>query len=315
MSNINQIIKKTILCILSFIFLYGIGAHADILSPDPDNAALLYYQAFLLRPEFDDDATALMFYDVLHGAEPDEKVRKYIEDSRETIRIAEAATEILDCSWGITRSQGIYNLTITTVLGHLRQLVFLLEVDARILAADGDYRKALDRCLGLRRLAQHIADEAILGYSVSLAAHGKAFICIQHVLNSMSSDKDILTWVQSQLSTVQGAPSLPGRAMEITLDDALKFLGIHPEVVANWRNVVLENMEDESAKQEFLNLTDEELLERVRDSYNKFLASVNRVIGSNMPYQQKYIELQNLMEELTNQRAAGDPVGILWPYM
>lgn len=197
-----------------------------------------------------------------------------------------------------------------TVLGQLRQLALLLEVDARTLAADGGYRAALDRCLCIRRLAQHISDEATLGYLVSLPLHGRAFLCIQHVLSSMSPDTDILTWLQAQLSTVQGAPPPPGRAMEITLDDSLKFLRVHPEHLATWRENVSELIEDESARQEILSLTDEELLDKARESYSSFLASVNRVIGSDMPYQQKYLELQELEEELEG-RPVGDPVGIL----
>ena len=110
------------------------GARATISSPDPDNAALLYYQAFLLRPELDDD-TFIHFDSVLRGGEPDEVVREYLNlpKSRETIRIAEAATQILDCSWGIMRSQG------HTVLHQWRQLAFLLEVDARTLAIETKY--------------------------------------------------------------------------------------------------------------------------------------------------------------------------------
>jgi len=305
--NINYSSKKTISCIFAVIFFCAFGAHAAVLSPEPDNAALLYYQAFLLLPELDSE----LINPVLRGADPNEKVREYLEDSRETIRIAEAATEILDCSWGIMRSQGVYNLTLKTVLGQLRQLAFLLEVDARILAADGDYRAALDRCLSIRRLAQHIADEAVLGYLVSLSLHGRAFLCIQHVLGSMSPDTDRLTWLQGQLRGVQGAPPLPGRAMEIALDDTLKFLRMHPELLATWRENVSGLIEDDSAGQEILNLTDEELLAQARESYNSFLASVNRVIASDILYQQKYAELQELTAKLADQNADGDPVGIL----
>ncbi|MGD8500875.1 MAG: hypothetical protein PVJ86_09525, partial [Phycisphaerales bacterium] len=196
----------------------------------------------------------------------------------------------------------------------LRQLAFLLEVDARTLAADGKYRAALERCLSIRRLAQHIADEATLGYLSSMPLHWRAFLCIQHVLSSMPPDRDTLTWLQGQISTVQGAPPPPGRAMEITLDDILKFFRMHPEFLATWRESLPELIEDESARQEILNLTDEELLQRAGDSFNRFLASVNRVIGSDMPYQQKYGKLQELKEELVN-HPVDDPVDILWLFL
>ncbi len=206
------------------------------------------------------------------------------------------------------RSQGIYNLTLSIIMAQWRQIAFLLEVDARTLAVDGEYRAALDRCLSIRRLAQHIADEATLGYLVSMPLHWRAIQCIQYVLSSMSPDRDTLMWLQSQISTVQGAPPSPGRALEITLEDALRFLSEHPEILEMWRENVSEHIEDESARQEILSLTDEELLEQAKELYNKFLSSANRVIGGDMPYQQKYLVLQELEDEL----GVGNPiVGIL----
>ncbi len=181
-------------------------------------------------------------------------------------------------------------------------------MDARTLAVDGDYRAALDRCLSIRRLAQHIADEGLIGYLVSMSYQLRAFLCIQFVLSSMSPDTDTLSWLQAQLGTVQGAPPSPGRTLEITLEDALRFLSEHPEILEMWRENVSEHIEDENARQEILSLTDEELLEQAKELYNKFLSSANRVIGGDMPYQQKYLVLQELEDEL----GVGNPiVGIL----
>lgn len=313
MSNISHRSRKTICCVFGAIFFCAFGAHATISSPDPDNAALLYYQAFLLRPELDDD-TFIHFDSVLRGGEPDEVVREYLNlpKSRETIRIAEAATQILDCSWGIMRSQEFFNYELAhmTVMFQARQLAFLLEVDARTLAVDGEFRAALERCLSIRRLAQHFVDEATGGYLVSMPFHFQALRCIHYVLGSMPPDRNTLIWLQAQVSTVQETPPPPGRALEISLNYALKFLSVHPEHFAMWREYVSEQIVDESARQEILNLTDEELLEQVKESYNRFLSSVNRVIGSDMPYQQKYLELQELEEELGD-LAVDDPVDIL----
>ncbi|MHC4533498.1 MAG: hypothetical protein ACYS6K_06055 [Planctomycetota bacterium] len=303
MSNINLRSKKTICYVLSAIFFCAFGALSAVSLPAPDNAALLYYQAMLLRPEFDDD-TFISFNSVLDGNDPDEKVREYLNlpDSREAIRLAESASKILDCSWGIIRSEGGYSLD--AVSGELRQLVFLLEVDARSLVADGDYRAALDRCLSIRRLAQHIADEGLIGYLVSMSYQWRAFHCIEYVLSSMSPDTDTLLWLQAQLGTIQGAPPSPGRAMEITLDDNLELYRTNPELLESWRENVLERIENDSARQEFLDLTDEEFLGRARESSTSFLASLNRVIGSDIPYQQKNVEFQELKEQRVNQEGS-----------
>ncbi len=310
MRNANHNSRNMIWSICVSLVLWAPGAPADIASPGPDNAALLYYQAFLLRPEFDDD-TWLHINSVLRGGEPDEVVREYLDmvQSREALRIAEDATDILDCSWGMMR-RGAAHSSLNTVLSQSRQLARLIELDARTLAFDGDYRAALDRCLSMRILAQHITDEGIIGYLVSMSHRTLSFGCIQHVLSSMSPDTDMLTWLQAQLSTVQRALPPPGRAMEITLDDTLEFYRMYPASLAEWRESVLQRLEDESARQEFVNLTDEEFLERARGLGNSFLASVNRIIGSDMPYQQKYVELQGLKEEWPD-HAGADPDDIL----
>ncbi|TKJ37001.1 MAG: hypothetical protein CEE38_08850 [Planctomycetes bacterium B3_Pla] len=313
MRNANHNSRNMIWSICVILVLWAPGACAAVSSPSPDNAALLYYQASLRRPEFDDD-TFLHFDSVLRGAQPDEEVREYLNmvETRETLSIAEAATKILDCSWGIVlRARN--GSSLNTVLAQLRQLAFLLEVDARTLAFDGDYRAAFDRCLSIRRLAHHIADEGIIGYLVSLSLHGRAFRCIQHILSSMSPDADTLTWLQAQLGTVQGAPPSPGRAMEITLDDILEFYRMYPASLAEWRENILERIEDENVRQEFLNLTDEEFLDRVRISSESFLASLNRVIGGDMPYLQKNVELQVLKEERADHVDYNKPADI--PYL
>lgn len=298
MRNINYSSKKAICSICVILALWSIGTQAAISSPDPDNAALLYYQAFLHRPELYDDIF-FHFNSVLHGAQPDEKVREYLNmiETRETLRITEAATEILDCSWGIMHSQGIFSSTLFKIGAQLRQIALLLELDARTLAFDGDYRAALDRCLSIRRIVPHIADEHDIGYLISMLRHWQAFDCIQHILSSMSVDRDTLTWLLGQISTVQGAPPSPGRAFEITLEDAIKSLSAHPEILERKREGLLDYIEDESVRQEIPSLTDAEFLGRVKELYNKFLSSVNRVIGSDIPYQQKHLQLKQLEDE------------------
>jgi hypothetical protein len=165
--------------------------------PAPDNAALLYYQAMLLRPELHDD-TFFSLRSVLRGDDPNEMVREYLNlpESRQAIRISEAATKILDCSWGIIRYQG------NTLLFEWRQLAYLLEVDARTLAVDGQYRTALERCLSIRRFARHINDEGILSYLTSMPIDLRSLRCINYILGLMPSDRDTLIWLQSQISNV-----------------------------------------------------------------------------------------------------------------
>jgi len=76
-------------CVYGFIFICAIGSQASTLPPDTNNAALLYYQAFLLRPEPDYAEEQLVYnnraeniYEFLCGGklefdtEIDEKIQK-----------------------------------------------------------------------------------------------------------------------------------------------------------------------------------------------------------------------------------------------
>ncbi|NQT01305.1 MAG: hypothetical protein HQ580_04740 [Planctomycetes bacterium] len=309
MSNISHRSRKTICCVFAVIFFCALGAYATVSLPAPDNAALLYYQALLFRPELDDE-TFIHFDRVLSGDDPNEMVREYLNlpESRQAIRITEAASKILDCSWGIDRSQGL------TLLKEWRNLALFLEVDARTLAFDGEYRTALERCLSIRSFAHHIVDENILGYLISMPIDFRSLRCIHYALGSMPPDRDTLIWLQSQISVVQGAPSTPARALEISLNDDLEYLSGHPERFTEWREYISERIEDESTKQEILSLTYEEVLERAKESYERFLSSVNRVIGSDMLYPQKHSELKELEDELKNRSIVDDPFVLIWAF-
>ncbi len=306
MNNDNRNFRKLI-CISCAIILFStFSAYAIVSLPAPDNAALLYYQAMLLRPEPDDD-TFQSLRSVLRGDDPNEMVREYLNlpDSRQAIRIAESASKILDCSWGVIRYQG------HTLLKEWRDLAYLLEVDARTLAVDGEYRTALERCLSIRRFARHINDEGILGYLISMPIESRSLSCVRYILGLMPPDRDTLIWLQSQISVVQGAPSTPAGALEIELNDNLQWLSEDPNSIEWWRQKNSEKIEDENTKQEILNLSDQDVLELIKESSNMFLSHVNRIIGGDMPYQQKYSELEELEEELKNNPIV-DPFYYLW---
>jgi len=138
MSGINYSVGKTICFVCGLIILCTSGTQASALPPDPNNAALLYYQAFLLRPEPDYVEEQLVYntrlkniYDILCGGkiefdtytkeqirelekklkndanEPNETIRKYMRKCRDTIEVAQTASKILKCDWGILYSQGL----------------------------------------------------------------------------------------------------------------------------------------------------------------------------------------------------------------
>lgn len=307
MNNDNHNFRNLIYSSFAIILFSTLGANATVSLPAPNNAALLYYQAMLLCPEFDDE-TFISFDRVLDGNDPDEKVREYLNlrDTRKAISLAEAASKILDCSWGIMRSQG------NDLLVEWRNLAYLLEVDARTLAFDGQYLAALERCLSIRRFARHFNDEGVLGYAVSIPIESHSLMsCGRYILGLMPPDRDTLIWLQSQISVVQGPPPPYGRALEIELSDYLQWLSDDPNTIEWLRQKNSEKIEDEDIRQGIIALTDKEVLELIDESNNKFLSIINRIVGIDMPYQLKYSELRKLQEELINPPII-DPYYHLW---
>jgi len=294
MRNINYDTRKAIYSICVILALWPIGVHAATLPPDPDNAALLYYQAFLLRPEPDDDASASID-EVIRGGEPDEKLREYLNlsDCRETIELAEAAAQLPYCNWGIRFSQRAR----LPQLVHIRPLRSLLYTDAEVLAMDGDYQAAFNRCLTIRRIAGHVGDDTMLNYVVSVETDKSALRYIQNILGSMSPDSETLTWLRGRLASVQGAVLSPARVLEMDLELIMQSMRNDPNDLLWLREQLAEN--DEGNDPEcFWNLTDEELIARITEPYADFLDYALGVIDSEMPYEEKYTELQKLIDQL-----------------
>jgi len=276
--------------------LWPLGGHAAMLPPDPDNAALLYYQAFLLRPEPDSD-TYRAIDEVVSGGEPNEKLREYLNlrDCRETIEFAEAAAQLPRCNWGIRFSRGYGQKLIQMI--QIRPLTFLLYADARILAADGDYQGAFNRCLTIRRIAGHVGDDTVVNYAISVGTDRSALRYIQNVLGSTPPDAETLTWLRSRLAAVHSvAPSL-ARALEMDLELILQTMRTDPYDLAWLREMLAEDVEGNNAE-DVWSLTDEELLALIVEPYADFLDYVLGVIDSEMPYEEKYTEIQRLIDEL-----------------
>jgi hypothetical protein len=300
MRNIYYYNSKKVICgICVIMVLWMLGVDAVTLPPDPDNAALLYYQAFLLRPEPDED-TYWSIKEVVSGGEPDEKLREYLNlrDCRKTIELAETAAQLLQCNWGIRFSHGL-GVTLPQ-LKHFRPLGFLLYADARVLVMDGDYRAALGRCLTIRRIAGHVGDDTMVNYAVSVGIDRSSLRYIQNVLGSMSPDIDILVWLRSQLATVQGAVLSPAKALAMDLELILQSWRTDPDDLLWFREQLIENDEGNNAEYVW-NLTDEELLALIAEPYADFLDYALGVIDSEMQYEEKYTELQRLIDELTEE--------------
>jgi hypothetical protein len=271
----------------------------DTAPPNQDNAALLYYQAFLLQPDLD-LTTSHKIDDVLRGAHADRQVRTYLGHCLPAIEMAEIASRIPQCTWGIRhgRGPGFDRLFLSPNVYHL---VIILLVDARTLAADGHYRVALERCLTVRRLARHVGEDSKL----NLLARNPdlmALLTVQHVLGVMPPDEDILTWFRGRLAVVQGLPLSFAEMLQADVKAGLNHLRMYPPSLRYLKNALVDTVEDEQAKENARNLTDEQLLSRACEELAHFVDSIFRILDSEMTYEQKRTQMQRLI----NKQMEGD---------
>lgn len=297
----------------SLIALVPVGG---ALSHHGNNAALLYYQALLLHPAPSETPSRTVLQEIARGAPVDSAVRSYLDAARATVETAMTATELRHCDWGVmSPAWGTMPPDFTNLTGQLRQLALLLDVDARASATSGEWRVAIKECLGIRSLSFHLVDDGVaLWYPMSLEFNTVALNCIQGVLGDLTSEDDELVWLQSQLA-VQGAPPLPSRAVAIALDAALHFLSAHPEFVETWKDSVAAHATGASGNHEFLALTNEDVLNIAKQSYEKVMASANRLLAGNLPYHQKRTGLKHLVDILEDEGRDGHPVSMLVSYM
>ena len=276
----------------------------DAVPPNPDNAALLYYQAFLLRPE-PNVATIEKIHDVLFGAEPDRQVRTYLGHCLRMIQVVEIASRIPQCKWGIWHAPGPGFRKID-MHSEVSKLYNILMVDARTLAADGHYRAALECCLTLRRLARHLSDDSELVF-ISRSPDIMALRTVQHVLGVMPPDMDILTWFRGRLAVVQGASSSFVEKLQADFNSLLNYVRMNPTLLATLRNCLVEKAEGEEAKEKARNLTDEQILSRAREPFPRFFDSIFQILDSEMTYEQKCSQMNRLINKLTEEYGS-DPV-------
>lgn len=276
----------------------------DAAPPNPDNAALLYYQAFLLRPDLD-MTTSRKIDDVIRGAESDRQVRTYLGHCLPTIEMAEIASRIPQCTWGVRHVPipGFNKLFLSLSVHRLQNILL---ADATTLAADGHYRAALERCLTVRRFARHLDEDSKLNL-LARNPYLMALRTVQHVLGVMPPDADILTWFRGQLAVVQVLPLSFVEKLQADFKSYLNHVRTNPDPLKYMRKELVEKAEDEQAKENALNLTDEQILSRARKPFPRFFDSIFRIVDSEMTYEQKCAQIQRLIDKLKEEDGT-DPV-------
>jgi hypothetical protein len=285
-----------------------VASPALALPPDPDNAALLYYQAFLTLAQLSDEARGHIG-DVARGDKPlDNQVRQDISKCTGAIGFAEAAAKVPACNWGIRYSQGFSALM--PQMAQMRYLTFVLIADARIRAADGNYKGALERCLMAGTFARHIGDDTLISYLVSRSVRGVAYKCMQDVVGRAAGDVKLLQWLKDELAKSDVETLSPVRPLKMELDVVSDLMRI--ENVQKLAQV-LAGLGGKASAADIAKGANEKTLERARRIYTERINSALTIMSTPMPYEQAQTQLKQLVTNLDPDDPSEATVQIFMP--
>jgi hypothetical protein len=262
----------------------------------PDNAAVLYYKAFMLVEE-PNDALGKVLAAVRKGeTRPDDQVRQYVERNRKVINEVVTAAEIKNCDWGLNYSDG--PAMLIPHLAKLRGVTFLLAADAKVLAEKGDYKTALERCITIHKMGGHAGNDTIVQGLVGRAIGVLANKLIVEILPQISNDTETLQRLRGQLADVSSEyPS-----MRVTIGNEAKIsLGNHADrevIIEGIRNSGLSKGDMDKADKIFHQHDDNEFYVRAGEYYQSIVPKIQ--IAYDLPYPQAKQAQEDLNKEVEN---------------
>jgi hypothetical protein len=257
-----------------------------------ENAALVYYQAFLLYEKPEDTLKQMLGEFRAGEIGSNEAIRAHIEKNRRVIEYAVKAASVPHCDWGYDYSERI-DLTLPNLFP-VRHLALLLCIDARLLTERGDYRTALDRCVTMHKMALHAVDKSMMTYLMGISFGALANRTIQAVLATMPGDVDTLQGLKDQLSQIQA--TFPPLENAITQEGQIWTAITHKEKVQAALLVLGQDDEEFAAspRKQRIETGDEAFFERNRAHWLQAIASFVDVLKSGQSYPQTYARLGEL---------------------
>ena len=297
MNTMNHMRRVIVCCFCSAAVLCMFGPHAPAAQRESDNAAPLYYQAFLMTPYVSEDDEFVKA--IKRSGGPDvEVLRKYTEKYQYTIQLLEAASKLPQCNWAVRSSPRDLSSEIRVRLrGEFGKVSEVLRAHVYVLAADGNYKKALSQCLMLRRKTWRFGDDPPFHFAPTflLGYRGITSRDITRILEIMPPDEKILRWLSEQLAEEPRISDVALMRLKQSYEVWLREDA--PVVIPDIRRKLAEKAVDGTQKQKALALTDEAILELVSEPYEKFYQFVADTLDNDMSYEQKADRYESLITE------------------
>jgi hypothetical protein len=179
-------------------------------------------------------------------------------------------------------------------MAQMRFLTYVLIADARIRAADGNYRGALERCLMTGAFARHVGDDTLISYLVSRSVRGLGYKCMQDVMGRAAGDAKLLQWLKDELAKSDAETLSPVRPLKMELDivsDLMRMNNVEKLARAMAGS-------DEKKAAQIVRAANEKTLEQARRIYTERMNSALTVMSTSMPYEQAQSQLKQLAGNL-----------------
>jgi hypothetical protein len=256
----------------------------------PDNAAVLYYRAFMLYEPPDTFGPSL--WDYWKGnIELNEKIEEHLTRNRRVIDIVLDAAGVDHCDWGLDYSQGTE--VLLTPQYKAREIFALLAAEAKMQADRGDYRKALGHCLSIYRMARHLNERPIICYLVAAAINAANNKCLTLILSDMPQDIETLAWLKDEIAELDKRP--------FSIEPVLRWkreagiISMSPEKIDNAVRSGLDNGPFKEKVLKKILEADEQFFDRNREYWNNYMGDI--ITAFDLPYPQAYSKLKQLDEK------------------
>lgn len=295
MQTSNYRSMKRLACVVMLWLALSTPAWAQ----PPDNAALLYYQAFLLYEK--PDATMSQALDDFRRGDTaaSDAITQFLEKNGPVVDLVVRAADIDKCDWGYDYSQGV-ELTMPN-FARIRPIAFLLAADAKWQATQGNYQAALDRCLTMRKIAVHTCDKTLISYLVGVAIDALAYGATENVLALMPADTDALSGFKSRM--IQAGEGFPSVASCLAQEAQVCTATMTKDAVPALLKAARQAGADPSADPLFQRLSegDEAFFQRNRDYWLNAMARISKLLASERSYAEMSVALDDLTQELNEQ--------------
>ena len=307
--------------LIAVVFVFLTIPHKLLIAQPPQNAALLYYQAFMVYESPNEEMMRKLYDLEKHQIEPDRQITRYVTQQQSVIDLLTTAADLSECDWGFDYSSGV--AFYVAHLQSFRELSRIVIADAKILAEQGDYKTALKRCLTLHKMSHHVSDDLLITLLVGCSSVNMANECIKYVLSEMPSDVTSLQWVKAELSRIDRKPfalknslgneyklvvadMTPDRIdkmISLCLEPVIVLSTASPDKLPTKRQVNKKRIEEkqnwEQIVRERVSKADEDFLERNRIHLKNYFVD-KFPLTLELPYDRAYTKLIELDKQIKN---------------